>query len=238
MRYYLLKVPVDNISLDEVVSRLQAGKRFLNIFVNIHKIVLFHKAPELNSVIFSEDVLFSVDGRWIQIIGMLKGFPLKHRFGGLDVIYKICDYAQHGNLGIYLLGGEKQIIERVSTKLKEKFPELNIVGVQDGFSLSDIQIINEIKRKTPDIIFIALPSPKKELLGYQILHEVTSVKYIAGVGGAFDIIAERFKRAPKFIQWIAMEWLWRSMNNKQLFVRYIRDFIYLLRIVFSHSLRF
>ena len=80
---------------------------------------------------------------------------------------------------------------------------------------------------------MALPSPKKELLGYRIYKESRSIKYAAGVGGAFDIIAGLSPRAPHFIQYFGLEWLYRVfISPKRLFFRYFKDGIFFLKILF------
>ena len=98
---------------------------------------------------------------------------------------------------------------------------MNLCGYNDGYYDNENQIINKIINLEPDILFLALPSPKKELLGYKIFNESISIKYAAGVGGAFDIIAGLSPRAPNFIQHIGLEWLYRVIKSpKRLFIRY------------------
>ena len=98
-----------------------------------------------------------------------------------------------------------------------------------------------IKKKIsldPDILFLALPSPRKELLGYKIYKKSHSIKYAAGVGGAFDVIAGFSPRAPSFIQNIGLEWLYRVLiSPNKLFIRYFKDGISFLKILFIDFLK-
>jgi len=233
MRTSILGVPLDDLSLDEILERISNGERLFQIFINIHKLVLFHKDRRFSAVRNAEGGVFSVDGRWVQFLARLKGITLKERFGGQEVINQCFSIARGRGYRIYLLGARKAVLEKASTVLKNSFPDACIVGAQDGFFDSENKVIEDIKDKKPHMLFLALPSPRKELLGCRIFQEVQSLNYVAGVGGAFDIIAGEFKRAPKIVQNFGLEWFWRCIFNVKLFPRYIYDFFYILRLLFG-----
>ena len=87
-------------------------------------------------------------------------------------------------------------------------------------------------------MFLALPSPKKELFGYKIFKKCNSLKYAAGVGGAYDVIAGISPRAPNFIQKIGIEWLYRiCLSPRRLFVRYFSDGIMFISILIKYFLK-
>jgi len=235
MRIKVLGVPLDDLSLKEILEKVRNGERVFQVFINIHKLVLFHKDRRLSALLNAKGSVFSVDGRWVQFLARLKGIYPKARFGGQEVINQCFSIAEKQEYKIYLLGAESPVLEKASGVLKRSFPKASIIGARDGFFDSEEQVLEDIIRKQPDILFLALPSPRKEILGYKIFERVGSLKYVAGVGGAFDIIAGEFKRAPKILQNFGLEWFWRCLFNVRLFKRYIYDFFYVLRLLFSQK---
>lgn len=234
MRIEVLDVPLDDFSLEEVLEKVKKGERLFQVFVNVHKLVLFHKDKRLFALLNAKESVFSVDGKWVQFLARFKGFYPKARFGGQEIVNKCFGISEALGYKIYLLGAEKAVLEEASGVLRNIFPRASVVGAQDGFFDNEEEVIGDISRKEPDMLFLALPSPRKELLGYKIFERVSSLKYVAGVGGAFDIIAGRAKRAPSWVQGIGFEWLWRVLQEpKRLFKRYFFDGLWLLRLIFK-----
>ena len=238
MRKYILNVPLDDLSLKDIREKIIHNERVFQVFVNIHKIVQFNKNNNLQQILSGKKCVFSVDGKWVKWLANLNGFFPKERFGGLEVIDTFFALAQRFNFRLYLLGGVRENLNKAEELLKAKFPRANIVGAKDGFFKYEEEVITDIREKKPEILFLALPSPKKELLGYRIFQEVESLKYVAGVGGAFDIIVGKAKRAPLWIQGIGLEWLYRCLQEpKRLFKRYLSDGLDLLLISLKQATR-
>lgn len=229
MRQFVLDIPIDNLSIDEIVQKVIEGQRIFQVFVNIHKIVLFYQDLRLLPILKDKRSIFSIDGRWVEFFVYFKGLIPKQRFGGLDVIESF--FSSEGDFKFYLLGADEETLNKVVQNLKIRFGKKKIVGYRHGFFKNDNDVIKDINDAQAEVLFIALPSPKKEILGYEIFNRVNSLRYVAGVGGAFDIIANKFKRAPKHVQFLGMEWLWRSCFNRRLLKRYFFDFFTLLKIV-------
>jgi len=239
MRIEVLGVPLDDFTLAEILERVKNGERLFQVFVNVHKLVLFHKDKRLSSTLNVKEAVFSVDGRWVQFLARLKGFFPKGRFGGQEIVNQCFSIAGERGYKIYLLGAEKSVLEKAKEVLRNNFPDVHIAGARDGFFDSEEEVIEDISRKQPDILFLALPSPRKELLGYKIFERVGSLKYVAGVGGAFDIIAGSTHRAPEWIQVIGFEWLWRVLQEpKRLFKRYFFDGLWLFWLIFKRAFRY
>jgi N-acetylglucosaminyldiphosphoundecaprenol N-acetyl-beta-D-mannosaminyltransferase len=234
MRKYILGVPLDDFSLAEVSAKVLKGERVFQVFVNVHKINLFHRDKNLQNLILAKECIFSVDGKWVKWLANAKRFFPKKRFGGLDVIDVFFNMAEGNPFNIYLLGAKLEIISKAANILKEKFPKAKIVGFKDGYFRNEEEVIAEIKDKKPDILFLALPSPQKEVLGYRIFKEAETLRYVAGVGGAFDVIAGSLQRAPGWIQNMGLEWLYRCIQDpRRLFKRYFLDGFNFLILLFK-----
>ena len=239
MRKHILEsIPVDDYSLNEVAQSVINGNSNFQFFLNVHKIVMMKQNPELFGSINEKDCIFTIDGTWIKWLANKNSFYPKQRFGGLDVIEKFCELSEKNKLKIFFLGSKPEVINIVINELKKKYPYMNLCGYNDGYYDNENQIINKIIKLEPDILFLALPSPKKELLGYKIFNESNSIKYAAGVGGAFDIIAGLSPRAPNFIQRIGLEWLYRVIKSpKRLFIRYFIDGISFIKILIHDTFK-
>ena len=129
-----------------------------------------------------------------------------------------------------MLGTGKEQLQSAVHNIQIKYPKLEISGYRDGFFKEEeepgiVELINQAK---PNILFLGLPSPKKEFFVEKFKNQL-HVNYVLGVGGFFDILAGTIKRAPVWMQKIGLEWFYRFMQEpKRLFRRYfIGNFIFL-----------
>ena len=114
----------------------------------------------------------------------------------------------------YLVGGKQEIIEETVEKLKKEFPSINILNFHNGYVKTDqekINLIQDIKTLKPDMVFVAMGSPKQELLmeEMQRSHQAT----YQGLGGSFDVYTGYVKRAPKWWVKSNLEWAYRLIKQ-------------------------
>ena len=110
----------------------------------------------------------------------------------------------------YLVGSRREVVEGVVKKLRAEYPGINIVGYRDGFIRSDAEraaLLDDIVDKKPDVVFVAMGSPKQEFLMEEMLSRHKAI--YQGLGGSFDLYMGLFKRAPKAVRSLGCEWLWR-----------------------------
>lgn len=117
------------------------------------------------------------------------------------------------NKKIFLLGSTKSVIEKTANKLKLEYPQLNIVGVFNGyFNDEEYTIIKkQIKETKPDIVFLTLGQPKQEYIADE-LFQLYPTLYM-GLGGSFDIYCGNKRRAPKLFLNLHLEWFYRLLNE-------------------------
>ncbi|MFA7169659.1 MAG: WecB/TagA/CpsF family glycosyltransferase [Candidatus Paceibacterota bacterium] len=139
---------------------------------------------------------------------------LSERISGIDLIYKICgsDFAKERK--IYLVGAEEGIAQRTGDILKKKFPKIQLVGAEEGVKKDskekeNAKLIERINAEKSEIVFVAFGAPKQEKWIYENLKKMPSVRIAMGVGGSFDFISGKTRRAPEFLQKRGWEWLWR-----------------------------
>ncbi|MFH1878208.1 MAG: WecB/TagA/CpsF family glycosyltransferase [Candidatus Omnitrophota bacterium] len=216
-RITILGCPVDNLTLEETVKVVEGfiaeGKPRQYIAINAGKIVKMNQDPEFRGILFDSD-LNIVDGQPLLWIARLFGTPVKQRFGGIDIIDAVMPVSEKKGYGIYFLGGKKEILDEVVEKYKKMYPALKIAGTRDGYWKAEEEagVVKKIKESGADIIFFAMSSPRKEEFLKKNMIEM-GVPFVAGVGGAFDVISGRTKRAPVWVQKIGMEWFYRILQE-------------------------
>ena len=127
----------------------------------------------------------------------------------LDIINRY-----HNDKSFYLIGGKQEVIDATVKKLKQDFPGLNLVGYRNGYLKSDDErnaLIDDVAQKKPDVVFVAMGSPKQELLmgDMQLRHKAI----YQGLGGSFDVYTGHAKRAPKWWLDHNLEFAYRFFKN-------------------------
>jgi N-acetylglucosaminyldiphosphoundecaprenol N-acetyl-beta-D-mannosaminyltransferase len=191
MKIDIFGVKIDNLTMDEALERI---KGFV-VLPYSEFIVRAQKDQEFKNILNSADFCLC-EGRGLWLVARFLKKPIKEPINGVDLIHNL-----RGK--IFLLGGKEGVAKKVKEKLDTK-----VVGTEHGHQ--DLKkVIKKINKAKPEILLVGLGSPKQEKWIYENLAKMPSVKMAVGVGGAFDFISGRVKRAPKFLQKIGLEWLWR-----------------------------
>ncbi len=130
----------------------------------------------------------------------------------------------------YLVGGKQEVIDATVEKLQSEYKDINIVGYRNGYIKTDEEkqaLLNDIAEKKPDVVFVAMGSPKQELLMEEMLERHPAI--YQGLGGSFDVYTGKVKRAPDW--WVNhnVEWLYRLINQPSRINRQI----HLVRFMFN-----
>lgn len=136
---------------------------------------------------------------------------IPERVTGIDLMWELANQAQEREWKVYLLNWDKgrSKVEEVEEKLKTLYPRINIVGTCDSHP-GEEGLVEKIAETAPDILFVAFGSPKQEIFIHENLKKLGS-KVVIGVGGSFDFVAEKSKRAPRVFQRLGIEWAWRLL---------------------------
>ncbi len=175
------------------------------------------------------------DKFWRSVVGFIKLFaslcaiifypkylkkPIPERISGSDFIWDLSKFAAKNDLKIFLLGGDSTVPEQAALKLQTDVVNLKVSGIFNGSSdeKDEAKILEIINNAKPDILFVAYGVPAEELWLERNLLK-TGAKIGIGIGGTFDFLAGRRKRAPKFFRLIGLEWLWRLILEPRRFHR-------------------
>lgn len=156
-----------------------------------------------------------VDGFGLQFVGWLFG-ARPRRISGADLALEILKRAEKEGWKVAFIGGREGAADKAAWEMRKKFPKLKIYAAGGG-QIDTRGIGNEaadctlkkLLEQKPELVLIAFGHPKQEAWISRHLHEFSGLRVILGVGGTFDFWAGRIKRAPKFLRWIGLEWLWR-----------------------------
>ena len=153
------------------------------------------------------------DGSGIRLASRLLGQGLKDNINGTDLFPVLCKRAAKDGLRLFLLGGKETVAARTAENMRDRFPELQIVGTADGYrDIHDSTLIERINQTKPDIVLVGLGAPHQEDWILQNRDFLTA-KVGIGVGGLFDYYSGNIKRAPVWIREIGLEWIWRILEE-------------------------
>ena len=155
----------------------------------------------------------TADGMPIVLLSRLLRQPLPERVTGSDMVPELCRRFAEEGLSVYVLGGDKEAVETAFAKMA--IPGLKVAGIDTPFVRLDQdqpEIVGRINAARPDLLFVALGNPKEELwMGRNAAKMNASV--MIGIGGSFNFIAGRVKRAPRWMQRAGLEWIYRIMQE-------------------------
>ena len=161
------------------------------------------------------------DGSGAVLALKQKGFKNVQKIAGCELWLKIIRRFLSEKT-FYLVGSKPQVIEETVAKLKVDFPGIRIVGYRDGYLKSEqerLNLIADIVAKKPDVVFVAMGSPKQELLMEEIQKQHKAI--FQGLGGSFDVYTGHVERAPKW--WVEhnLEFAYRLLKEPKRIKRQI-----------------
>ena len=155
--------------------------------------------------------LVTADGAGLLWAARQLGHPLPERVTGIDFMLRACARAAQEGWRVYLLGAKPGIAEAAAAKLQEQYAGLKISGLHHGyFADMEDEVIEQINAARPDLLFVALGLPAQERFCATYQQHIKAAVAI-GVGGSFDVLSGKIKRAPLFMQRLRLEWLWRLL---------------------------
>jgi N-acetylglucosaminyldiphosphoundecaprenol N-acetyl-beta-D-mannosaminyltransferase len=240
----ILGVPIAAVRLPDVldiVHKTIVKRRKLQIgVVNAAKIVNMRRDTRLSEDVLSSDIILA-DGIAVVWASRLLRRPLPERVTGIDLMFSMLERGSRHGYRVFCLGATDDVVSAVAARIATDYPGVKVVGVRNGYFTDEEEpaVAAEIAAADPDILFVAMTSPKKEnFLGRWA--DRLPVRVYHGVGGSFDVMAGKVSRAPALWQGLGLEWLYRvKQEPRRLWRRYLVTntlFVALvLRELFSRS---
>ena len=222
-------------ALDYLEQVIQARRPSFAVTSNLNYAMLCEKNPRL-AAFTQNSALTLCDGMPILWRSKLNPAKLPDRVAGSDLIYRLTERCAKKNLRVYFYGASEGVAEKAAAVLKNRYPKLKVAGVQcppfRACSSEEIRgQVARIKQTKPDLLFVALGQPKGEYWIEEHLEEL-GVPLTIQVGASFDFVAGNASRAPKLLQKIGLEWLYRTIKDPvRLAPRYFNNLVFLAKSV-------
>lgn len=214
--------------MTQVFERIEKKDKALIVAINPEKIIKAKQDPTLKKLL--NDAEFQIpDGIGVILASKIQKGQILSRVTGVDMMMKLCEEAAKRNKPIFLYGGKPGIADKAKAKLESLFPSINIVGTQDGYEKDPQKVNDRINAAKPDILFVAMGSPKQENWINANRDQLHPIIY-QGVGGSFDVLAGTVKRAPEAFQKLGLEWFYRLMKEPKRLKRQLALPLFLLEV--------
>lgn len=233
---------IDNLTMGETLQRIEtfvdSGLPHQHVVVNVDKVVKASKDADLRRII-NECALINVDGMPVVWASRLLGKPLKERVAGVDLFEALIKRSSEKSWRVYFLGAREEVVRSVRDLYEKQYPSLQVAGYRNGYwkPAEEAGVVKQIADSEPDLLFVAISSPKKEQFLGQYQAQM-KIPFAMGVGGSFDVVAGKVSRAPLWMQHSGLEWFYRFLQEpRKMFRRYFIDDMAFFALLLKEMLR-
>jgi N-acetylglucosaminyldiphosphoundecaprenol N-acetyl-beta-D-mannosaminyltransferase len=216
-RRELVGVSFDALTMGQTVTRCVTAvenRENLTIgVVNAAKAVRMERDTLLRDSVTSCDLVVA-DGQAVVWASRLLGRPLPERVAGIDLFTSLMEEGGRRGHSAYFLGARPEVLDKVVDRVRADYPGLRIAGARDGYFTDEqaAEVAAAIGAARPDLLFLGMTSPKKEIFLARYADDIKA-GVIHGVGGSFDVLAGKVRRAPVPMQRLGLEWLYRFLQE-------------------------
>ncbi len=218
-RLEILGVGVDRVTAKEALQRIADfiaenktnGATHQIVTANAEIIYQASQNDKMRQVINNAQMV-TADGSGVVWASKQLGDPLAERVTGIDLVNSICQASAKDGWKLYILGSAPGVADTAADNIRAKYPGCNIIGTHHGYfdAEQEQNILAELRELKPDVLFVALGAPKQE---YWIADHIQQlgIPVAMGIGGSMDVLSGNVKRAPKWMQKMSLEWLYRFL---------------------------
>lgn len=217
-RVEVLGAPVDCVDMDGAVAAVEtllAGSEGRAVLaVNPEKVIKAQSDPVLREQLRNAGLLIPDGIGVVFAVRLLKRRRIE-RVPGADLMPAICECAARHGHKVFLFGASREVIERAAVTLVTRYPGLVIAGYHHGYVEESgmSRVVEAINASGASVLFVGLGSPRQELWMYRYLPQLRTVRVCQGVGGTFDVISGRVRRAPALMRRANLEWFYRLVTD-------------------------
>ena len=206
----LLDFDIFSGSFDEAINEILSMKKVHVISGNPEVLYTALNDKELFDNFTSDEGFIIPDGVGVQVSAKLQKKKIQEKIAGIEVLRALLKRLEDSGESVYFIGSTEEIINSFVEKINCLYPKLNIVGYRNGyFDLNNCnEVISEIEKANPHALFVAMGCPRQEKFILKAMKN-SNISIFMGVGGSFDVISEKLKRAPKWMINMSLEWLYR-----------------------------
>jgi N-acetylglucosaminyldiphosphoundecaprenol N-acetyl-beta-D-mannosaminyltransferase len=212
------------LAIEKIADLVKRGKGGYVCFSTVHMTMEGYDNPEFAKIVNGADLIVT-DGMPIVWMQKLQGTQNACRVRANDLMIMLCEYAEKNNLKVGFYGGRQEVIDAILERAEKDFPNLQVpYAFSPPFrpltEQEDAEIVAEINRTKPDILFMGLGCPKQE--NWMASHKYKLTAVMLGVGASFDFYAGNIKESPEWMGKMGLEWLFRLLQEpKRLWRMYL-----------------
>jgi N-acetylglucosaminyldiphosphoundecaprenol N-acetyl-beta-D-mannosaminyltransferase len=225
-RVEVLGAPVDCVDMEgalDAVDALVAGSQGRAVLaVNPEKVIKAQSDPVLRRFLWSAGLLIPDGIGVVFAVRLLKRRQIE-RVPGAELMPAICARAAQRGYSIFLFGASQEVVGKTAVILAAQYPGLVVAGYHHGYvDEPDMPaVIDAINSSGANVLFVGLGSPRQELWMERYLPALHNVRACQGVGGTFDVISGRVRRAPALLRRANLEWFYRLVTQPRRAIRQI-----------------
>ncbi|KQX60188.1 WecB/TagA/CpsF family glycosyltransferase [Paenibacillus sp. Root444D2] len=210
-------VPISKMGMDQTVAYLtnviEQRQPHQVITANPIMVMAAQDDPAYLSMMQRAELIVP-DGTGVVWAAKYVGEPVVERVPGYDLIHELMKVGESKSWKVYLLGASNEVIQAAAEKLRTAYPGIKLVGVRDGYFKDDqdAEVIQEIVDAAPDILLVGRSAANQEPWIGKYKQQI-GVPVMMGVGGSFDVLSGKLKRAPILFQKLRLEWFYRLMQE-------------------------
>lgn len=229
----ILNINFNNVTLKQAVEFAISKKK------NNEKIMVVTPNSEIAYMCYNDEKLLKninnanlilPDGIGIVYASKILKTPIKEKVAGIEFAENIVKEIAKNKGSLYILGGKPNIAKKACENLAKKYDGLKIAGFNDGYYEDEYEVIEDINKRKPDVLFICLGAPKQEIFMNEHFEKINT-NIMCGVGGSADIFAGEAKRAPDIFIKLGLEWLYRLLKQPSRIGRMMRLPKFLLLVI-------
>jgi len=239
----ILNTHIHNLSMQETLLEIEQiidnKEQLHHVVVNAGKIVSMQDDLELCKSVNESD-LINADGQAVVWASKILGKPLKERVAGIDLMTNLVALAHQKNYKVFFFGAEEEVVKAVVDKYSNQYSSNIIAGYKNGYFKKEEEqdIARQISESGANILFVAISSPTKENFLYQNKNLLKNVNFIMGVGGSFDVVSGKVKRAPLWMQKSGLEWFYRFIQEpRRMWKRYLIGNLKFINLVLKEKFK-
>lgn len=214
---WLLGVRVHRVTLEQAVDRLmdfiRRGRAHHVVTLNGAMLAQMSRDPLLREIVNAAS-LVTPDGAGVLLAARILGVRFPERIPGIDMVDRLCAVGAGSSLRVFLLGAAPGVAQAAGEAITRRHPGVVVVGAEDGYfpADEDAAVAERIRRARPDVLLVAMGFPKQEqwIAAHQ---SALGVPVCIGVGGTFDVLAGLWRRAPRWMQRVGLEWAYRLVRE-------------------------
>ncbi|MBE9046183.1 WecB/TagA/CpsF family glycosyltransferase [Pleurocapsales cyanobacterium LEGE 10410] len=241
-RVNILNIPIDNISMHELLDRLKAGGVVFT--PNVDHLVKLQKDRKFYQVYQDADYRVC-DSQLVIFASRFLGQPIGEKICGSDLFPAFCQhYGDDKDVRIFLLGGLEGVAEKARHNVNAKVGRNIVVGTYAppfGFEQDPVEcqkIIDIVNQSGANVLAVGLGAPKQEKWIGQYKSSLIGITTFLAIGASIDFEAGNVKRAPRWMSSVGLEWLHRLVSEPgRLWKRYLVDDLGFFKLILLQKLK-